>query len=209
VGTGVAVWKHVWTTIGNCHKSQLVELVIDNMLFKLPKTLAIACAALTSILLQVCDGAEAGLPYPPAQEKMNRGLQDTPDTSKNITDLSQSFAQAELYNLNTGAEAIFAFAENEPEIRGLVVLEKGEIVAEYYRDSIERSTLSPINSCTKSWIGLLFGVMEKNGLISLNETLGDIWPDSNTWKNVDHADYRRSVNIHSLLTMTAGLKMRL
>ena len=187
-----------------CHKSQLVEIVIDIMLFKLPKTLAIACAALTSTL-QVCDGADAG---PPAR-KMNRGLQDMPDASKNITDLSQSLAQAELYNLNTGAEAITEFAENAPKIRGLMVLEKGEIVAEYYRDGIEHSTLSPINSCTKSWIGLLFGVMEKNGLILLNETLGDIWPDNNIWKKVDHADYRRAIKIQSLLTMTAGLKMRL
>lgn len=116
---------------------------------------------------------------------------------------------SELYNSNTGAEAVLELAENEPEIRGLVVVEQGEIVAEYYRDGIEPSTLSPIHSCTKSWISLLLGVMEKNGLISLNETLGDIWPDNNTWKNVDHADYRRSVNIESLLTMTAGLKMRL
>lgn len=171
------------------------------------KTFTVACAAsvaLTSIF-QVCDGAAAGLRYS-SSRKEDRDLQDTPSAS-NITNLSQSFAQAELYNWNTGAEAILELAENKPGLRGLMVLEKGEIVAEYYRDGIDRSTLSAINSCTKSWISLLFGVMEKNGLISLSETLGDIWPDDDTWKYVDDVDYRRSITIKSLLTMTAGLKM--
>lgn len=125
-----------------------------------------------------------------------------------IVDLSKEFMTAPSYNQNPGAEELINIASREPEVLGLVVLEHGEIVTEYYKSpQISESTLNFIWSCTKSWTSLLFGIMEDEGEISLDETLGDIWPDpeKKLWGSIRDAEERKEITIEALLTLTSGL----
>ena len=47
--------------------------------------------------------------------------------------------------------------------------------------------------------------MIDNGLLSLNETLGDIWPDEEVWSTVEDAEEKMNVTLESLITMSGGL----
>lgn len=52
---------------------------------------------------------------------------------------------------------------------------------------------------------MLVGILVDDGLISLEDTLAQIWPDQNVWANVDQAEEKQTVTIEGLLTMTSGL----
>ena len=109
-----------------------------------------------------------------------------------------------------------AIAEAEPDINSFIALECGKVVAEYG----DVSKIRHLFSITKSWTGLLFGVMEKEGLISsLDETLEDIWPDPAIWENVAnitkesfnetdaHLQMRKNTTLLQLVQMQAGFDM--
>lgn len=53
----------------------------------------------------------------------------------------------------------------------------------------------------------MFGIMEKEGIISLNETLEDIWPDPDVWAQADNPEARKNITMEHLLQMRAGLTM--
>jgi len=53
----------------------------------------------------------------------------------------------------------------------------------------------------------MFGVMEKEGLISITNTLEDIWPDPDIWAQAEDSDARKNITIEHLLQMRAGLTM--
>lgn len=132
------------------------------------------------------------------------------ETSLELLDLSRPFALHPLYNNNTCAGQLLELASNEPEVLGMVVLEHGEIVAEYYKGGQDQTSHAPIWSCTKAFTALLLGVLMKDGLLSLNETLADIFaydPYDWIWGNVDDAEDRKALTIESIITMTAGLSM--
>jgi CubicO group peptidase (beta-lactamase class C family) len=100
----------------------------------------------------------------------------------------------------------------ENQMQGYLVLEQGLKVAEYYNpayNNMTNTTIKDLFSINKSFTGLCFGIMEKQGLIQLSETLGDIWPssylsDSRVWGDVTDATLRQSITIESLLTQTSG-----
>ena len=61
---------------------------------------------------------------------------------------------------------------------------------------------------TKAWSALAFGVMERDGLISVeNETLGDIWPEESVWEYTENAEARMNIPLEYLLKMRAGITM--
>lgn len=60
---------------------------------------------------------------------------------------------------------------------------------------------------TKAWSALMFGIMEKEDLISIDETLEDIWTDPDIWAQADNSDVRKNITIEHLLQMRAGLTM--
>lgn len=130
-----------------------------------------------------------------------------------ILDLSRPFKRASLYNNNNCASRMINLASKEPEVRAMVVLEHGKIVAEYYKEEIfNEKTRSHIWSCTKAWTNLLLGVMLKEKLLSLNDTLGDIFAEDSYkefWDDIPDAENRKALTIESIITMTAGLSVPL
>ncbi|KAL7449470.1 hypothetical protein ACHAWC_001528 [Mediolabrus comicus] len=106
-----------------------------------------------------------------------------------------------------GAKAMEQAAIAEPRIRAAIVVENGKVVSSYYRKDITPSDASPIFSGTKSWASLLIGLLVDDGLLSVDQTLGEIFPDDVAWTDVTDGseDFRKNVTIEELLTMTSGL----
>ena len=92
-----------------------------------------------------------------------------------VPDLSQPFVQYPHFNHNACSQKLIELAEKEPEVKGMVVLENDKIVTEYYKAGENERTRSPIWSRTKAFTALILGVMIKDGLLSLEETLGDVF----------------------------------
>jgi len=125
-----------------------------------------------------------------------------------IIDLSQDIPQDDAaMSSSPGALAIQQAALQDPFTRSAIVIEDGDIVASYYRDDVDPNEDFPVHSVTKSWTSLLFGIMIDNGLLSLDETLGDIFPSSKAWSDVTDGsiDFRKSITVEEMLTMTSGL----
>mmetsp|Transcript_17887 Transcript_17887/g.32391 ORF Transcript_17887/g.32391 Transcript_17887/m.32391 type:complete len:395 (-) Transcript_17887:243-1427(-) len=125
-----------------------------------------------------------------------------------IVDLSVDLETSGQIETNTGAQVLNQVLAEFPHVRTGLVLEDGRIVAEYVRDGINASEPWYAWSVTKSWISLLIGMMVDSGLISLEETLYDIWPeDEAVWSKVTgvNVEFRKNVTIQSLLTMSSGL----
>lgn len=65
-----------------------------------------------------------------------------------------------------------------------MVIENGSIVSSYLSDDADPKKPIQLNSVTKSWMSFLFGTLVDDGLLSLDETLGDIFPDDDAWAGV-------------------------
>lgn len=116
-----------------------------------------------------------------------------------IIDLSGDF---EVGNLDSsGAKKVIDAASGDR----FLVLEKGKIVADYTSDDYRDDYLFNINSAQKGLESFAFGLLVDAGLLSLDDTLSDIFPNDSTWKNLIHADYLQGVSIRELLTLTSGL----
>ena len=147
---------------------------------------------------------------PRAQARLRTSTKVEPSAQTNLIDLSQPFVHDPQFNHNSCSARLIELAEQEPEVKGMVVLEDGKIVTEYYKNGENQWTRSPIWSCTKSFTALILGVMIKDGLLSLDETLGDVFeydPYNFVRNKVDDADERMALTIESILTMTAGFSM--
>ncbi len=131
------------------------------------------------------------------------------DTSPSaIIDLSKDLPEDKAaMEFSEGAKAMEQAAIAEPRIRAAIVVENGKIVSSYYRKDVTPSDVSPIFSATKSWTGLLIGLLVDDGLLSVDQTLGEIFPDDAAWTDVTDGseDFRKNVTIEELLTMTSGL----
>jgi len=131
------------------------------------------------------------------------------DNTPRIIDLSQDFPQdTAAMTSSPGAAAIQQAASKDPLIRAAIVLEHGDIVASYHRDDVDpNETTFQVFSTTKSWTSLLIGMLVEDGLLSLNETLGDVFPNTDAWADVTDGstDFRKNVTIEEMLTMSSGL----
>jgi CubicO group peptidase (beta-lactamase class C family) len=127
---------------------------------------------------------------------------------ESIIDLSKDFEEAPSFNSTSETEQLLSHAKGGPKnILGYVLLKNGEKIAEYTRDDLPLNFTAQVYSATKSWTGLIIGMMIDNGDLYLNETLFDIWPDTSDdlWQNVTYADALKNATIESLLTHTSGL----
>jgi CubicO group peptidase (beta-lactamase class C family) len=89
---------------------------------------------------------------------------------------------------------------------GLLVMRRGELVAEGYFRGYEPSRRNNVKSVTKSVLSLLVGIAIDQGHIrSVDQPVADFFPEHLG----DDADPRkRSITVRDLLTMQAGLKWR-
>ena len=93
-----------------------------------------------------------------------------------IIDLSGDF---EVGNLDSsGAKKVIIAASGDR----FLVLEKGKIVVDYTSDNFRDDYLFPIYSAQKSLDSLAFGLLVDAGLLLLDDTLSDIFPNYLTWK---------------------------
>jgi CubicO group peptidase (beta-lactamase class C family) len=125
--------------------------------------------------------------------------------ANDVIDLSADLETGNL--VNPGSAAITATASALSEIRTALVLEHGKIVAEYTRDDLDPNDLYQVWSTTKSWMSMLFGFAVEEGLIGLEETLGEIFTNESVWAelNATEVDFKMNVTIFEMLTMTSGL----
>ena len=136
---------------------------------------------------------------------------------RRVVDLSfQSFPSSPLVNMNPGAENMIRMACTIPELRAFLVLEHGHVVAEYTRPDVDSTVPYKLISTTKSWLNLVIGMIIQDGLLSLDETLGEIFVDEDVWKcshkimeeeEKNLLDFRKSITVKELLTMTSGLEL--
>jgi len=109
-----------------------------------------------------------------------------------------------------GAKAVIEAAAADPLIRTAMVLENGKIVAEYVRGDVDPNVPYQIWSSTKSVMGLLIGMAVQEGMLKVDDTLGDIFPDdTGAWINVTDVDFRKAVSVEELLMMSSGLVLPL
>lgn len=140
-------------------------------------------------------------------------------TSAAIVDLSQpTFQPSPSVNANPGANALINLATTIPELRTLLVLEHGHVVTSYTRSDVDDGVPYKVISTTKSWLSLVMGMMIQDGQVGLDETLGDIFDDSDIWRhdgandghqheNQEDLEFRQSITVKDLLTMTSGLQL--
>lgn len=121
-----------------------------------------------------------------------------------IYDLSKEYPVSDDLNTSPETKDMFAFSGSDPDVDAFVAIECGEIVGEYYDEGKDKDSQFQLWSMTKTWSGMIVGVMEKAGLISVTETLGDIWPNDTLWEGIDDAEDRKKSTVEYILQMRAG-----
>jgi len=101
--------------------------------------------------------------------------------------------------VQTAAEALFNDdALAHPIVtRGVVVLQGGTVVAEYYADGFTPDTPQQSWSMAKSITHALYGIAAKDGLVTINDT--HLMPD---WQGEDP---RAEISLDALMKMSSGL----
>ena len=129
-------------------------------------------------------------------------------------DLSPTyFDEADDYNANQDSAKLLDLVQSDAtgndKVYSYVVLENGQKIAEYYNEFLNATvdTTHDVYSITKSWTGLLFGIMLDQGHVSLDQKVGDIWsyPDHEVWSSVDNDGPEiKDITVDQLLSMTSG-----
>jgi len=118
--------------------------------------------------------------------------------------LSQDWEVSPIYQRS---EAYCNIQASIPDgVIGWLVVKDGVVVGEGYDEGHDGTELHLVYSTTKSWSGMLVGNLVKQGLITVNDTLGDIFSNETVWDQVSNATYKQSLNLHEILSMTTGLK---
>lgn len=86
------------------------------------------------------------------------------------------------------------------QVRSLLVFRNGKLVAESYtKDISDATTPRAVWSCTKQVVGLLTGVAIDKNLITLQDSIGKLFPESS-----NYAD-KHSITLRHLLMMRSGI----
>ncbi len=125
----------------------------------------------------------------------------------NIIDLSKPFPIGNVNNL-----AAKDFEENwvTRDVRRFLVLDNGEVVIDYQRDTVTDDTIYELWSATKSVMSMIIGTILHSDEydLSLNDTLGDIFTNENDWSEIEdeeEVEFKKNITIFEMLTMTSGL----
>ncbi|TCK33661.1 CubicO group peptidase (beta-lactamase class C family) [Paraburkholderia sp. BL8N3] len=91
-----------------------------------------------------------------------------------------------------------------PAVRSVVVMHRGRVVFEHYRQNVAADDLQPLNSVTKSVVAILCGIaLRERVFASLGVTLGSLLPEACA-PGLDHRV--RHITLKQLLTMTSGFE---
>ncbi len=97
-------------------------------------------------------------------------------------------------------EQAFDEAAGLPNLRALLVVRNGRMVREAYFNETDAATLLDVRSVTKTVTGLLVGLAVDDGVLDVDDGLGDWFPADSL--RPAHAPIR----VHHLLTMTSGMR---
>ncbi len=115
-----------------------------------------------------------------------RGLDTPPDSSEaNLTQLEQAIQNA--FDPSLRMDSI--------KTRAVVVMHKGQVIAEKYAEGIDADTEILGWSMTKSITSTMVGILVKNGLMNLEDN--NLFPE---W-----TDERKDISLKDLLQMQSGL----
>ena len=102
------------------------------------------------------------------------------------------------------AEALGRAAEL-PNLRGVLVSQRGEIVLERYSDGAAADRPTNVKSVSKSLLSVLVGIAIREGRIrGLDQPISDFFPDYFARQGVDPR--KRSITVGHLLSMQSGLE---
>ena len=107
-------------------------------------------------------------------------------------------------DINADAKAALDAAVAD-DILSYALVHSGRIVAEYYRSGRDESSTAAIWSVTKSWMSLIIGTLEKDGLLTRQSTLGELF-DAVDWTQVSDAAAKKLVTVEDLLQMESGFE---
>lgn len=90
----------------------------------------------------------------------------------------------------------FAFSDKGPHRSdSLLVIRHGKLIKEHYTDGAQADTLHRIWSCTKSFVGALYGIAINKRLLTLKTTISSYYP------LID-----KRITVEDMLTMSSGLE---
>ncbi|MEM1113074.1 MAG: serine hydrolase [Pseudomonadota bacterium] len=135
--------------------------------------------------------------FQPTPVPINVGEPDsTPWPQGDLIDAEPDATGIDVAQVNTAID--LAFANPLQYTNAMVVLHRGELVAERYREPFDRSTQFESWSMGKSIAATLVGVAEQRGIVALDEPAGfDAWSGSE--------DPRAAIKVRDILNMASGL----
>jgi len=96
-----------------------------------------------------------------------------------------------------------AAAADLPDLRSLVVSQRGQVLGEYYAPRVRPDGLTNIKSASKSIIAMLVGIaIERRLIASLEQPIATYFPELTK----DSDPRKRAITIEDLLTMRSGLE---
>ncbi|MEM9014317.1 MAG: serine hydrolase [Pseudomonadota bacterium] len=144
----------------------------------------------------VLDAADGEIHFTPQSVARSPATDDFEPTADPVVDASGATGlNAQAVN----AALDFAFADPKHFTNACVVVHKGKIIAERYRDPYDPSTQFESWSMGKSIASTMVGVLERDGAIDLDEDeLFDTWRSDK--------DARRNIRVRNILNMASGLE---
>ena len=127
-------------------------------------------------------------------------------SSPRILDLSQDFPIGNIDN--TDAASLEKYLTRD--IRRFLVIDDGEIVMDYQRDTVKDDDIYNLWSATKATMTMIIGsiISSDEYDLSVDDTLGDIFSEESDWREVidpEELEFKKNITIFELLTMTSGL----
>jgi len=125
-----------------------------------------------------------------------------------ILDLSEPFLDE--YPDNSDAAFIEQYITRD--VRRFLVVDDGEIVMDYQRDTVNDDDVFRIWSATKATMSMIIGtiIFSDEYDLSLDDTLGELFTGENDWTAIedpDEIDFKQNITIFELLTQSSGLVM--
>jgi len=123
-----------------------------------------------------------------------------------ILDLSEPFLDE--YPDNSDAAFIEQYITRD--VRRFLVVDDGEIVMDYQRDTVNDDDIFGIWSATKATMAMIIGTIITSDEydLSVDDTLGEILTGENDWAAIEDPEelaFKQNITIFELLTMTSGM----
>ena len=145
---------------------------------------------------------------------------DNDDNDNCIVDLSKDFVMQSNHLINPGSRLLEMDFKKFREVRRVTVIENGIIVADYKQKGVSAQDTYNLFSSTKAITSMLIGILINLPHINLSvtDTLEEIFQDNhnyawsgiqnqeyNVYSNTEEYNYKKSIRLEEILTMTSGL----